>query len=108
MSNPNVKPRFKKNDPETKRIAAKGGRNKKGYKSLKSIMKEIFASGEIDPREYVKAQMIEAMTNPSMAKLHWEYHDGKVKDEVEVTQTIKEINVNFIEPKRGNKRTKKT
>ena len=86
MSNPNIKPRLIKGDPETREIARKGGKAKKGYRSLKSVMREILASGEIDIKAYVKAQMLQAIKgNSGMARLQWEYHDGKVKDELELT-----------------------
>jgi len=49
-------------------------------------MREILASGEIDIKAYVKTQMLQAMKgNSGMARLQWEYHDGKVKDELELT-----------------------
>ena len=90
---------FIKGDPDTVARGRKGGQNRKGYRSLKSIMKEILASGEIDPKQFVKAQMIHAMKgNSGMAKIMWEYHDGKVKEELEVSNSQPTtIAVEFIE-----------
>ena len=90
---------FIKGDPESIERARKGGQNRKGYRSLKTIMKEILASGEIDPKQFVKAQMIHAMKgNSGMAKIMWEYHDGKVKEELEVSNSQPTtIAVEFIE-----------
>ena len=68
-----------------KEMGSKGGKARTGYRSLKSIMKEILESGDIDPKQFVKAQMIHAMKgNSGLAKIMWEYHDGKVKDEIEL------------------------
>lgn len=86
MARNNPEKPFKKNDPYTKERGKKGGQNKKGFRSLKSVMREILASGEIDVKAYVKTQMLQAMKgNSGMARLQWEYHDGKVKDELELT-----------------------
>ena len=77
---------FKKNDPKTSAAGRKGGKNKKGFRSLKSVMREILHSGDIDIKAYVKSQMLQAMKgNSGMARLQWEYHDGKVTDKVEMT-----------------------
>lgn len=83
MSNPNIKPRITKKNASA--MGKKGGKAKKGYKSLKTIVKEIFANGDIDQYKYVQSQMVHAMKgNSGIAKLIWEQLDGKVKDEIDI------------------------
>lgn len=66
-------------------MGKKGGTNKKGYKSLKTIVKEIFANGDIDQYSYVKSHMLHAMKgNSGISKLIWEQLDGKVKEEIDL------------------------
>lgn len=91
-----------KTTEQAKEMGSKGGKAKKGYRSLKSVMKEILESGEIDVKAYVKSQMIQAMKgNSGMAKIQWEYHDGKVKEEIEMTnKTPSEIKITFVEPEK--------
>ena len=89
MSNPNVKPRFKKGDPETIESAKKGGKNKLGKVSIKTELKRQLESGEIDIKTLAKSFYAQAMKgNSPYARLLMDYIDGKVKDEVEVTTTI--------------------
>jgi hypothetical protein len=73
-----------KTSEQASEMGRKGGKAKKGYRSLKSVMREILASGEIDVKAYVKSQMVQAMKgNSGMARIQWEHHDGKPLQKIE-------------------------
>ena len=91
MSNPNIKPRLKKGDPETIAIARKGGEAKKGHVSIKSAMKRALDEGRIDVNELVESFYLHAKDgNPAFAKLLLEYVDGRVKEEVDMNVKTKD------------------
>jgi hypothetical protein len=84
MSNKNPKNQIS-SSKQASEMGKKGGANKKGYKSFKTVIKEIFESGEIDQKEFIKSHIMQAMQgNSGVSKILFEYHDGKVKDEVEL------------------------
>jgi len=88
MSNKNPKNQIS-SSKQASEMGKKGGAKKKGTVSLKSCLKRIFASGEVDPDEYMKALIGHAMTNGNagIAKLIQEVHDGKEPDKVDINQS---------------------
>ena len=96
MSNKNPKNQIS-SSKQASEMGKKGGAKKKGTVSLKSCLKRIFASGEVDPDEYMKALIGHAMTNGNagIAKLIQEVHDGKEPDKVEISSPQK-VEIEFI------------
>ena len=86
MAKNNPKIPFKKNDPYTIEKARKGGKNKKGHRSFKSVLNAMLRDGKLDEEQFVKALSLHAMKgNSGIARLIWEARDGKDKDRVEIT-----------------------
>lgn len=86
MGNPNPVGKIKSSE-QARAMGLKGGPAKKGSISLKACLKRLFASGEVDPDEYMKAIVGHAMVkgDAGLAKLIHEIHDGKIKEEIEIT-----------------------
>ena len=104
MSNKATLKPFKKGESRTREAGRKGGKNKKGHKSLVKVMNEILASGDIDIYTFVKSQMVSSMKgNSGMARILWEYREGKVTDKMEMTELKppEKITIEFVEAKKN-------
>jgi len=88
-NNENLKP-FKKGE---KRAVECGKKSKRGV-SLKTALKKMFKeqndmSGDLSEENFVKACTLAGMKgNAGMAKIIFEYIDGKVKQEIELEANV--------------------
>ena len=106
MANYKVKPRFKKDDPETKRIASMGGKAKKGTgtASLKRALKEMYLDGTLNVYDLAKASHGHAIDgNSPYAKLIANLLGDEV-NKLELTGKdgqpfVNKIEVEFVKPK---------
>jgi hypothetical protein len=103
MANKNPSQKFIKGDPKTKEIARQGGKAHKGSYSIKAAMKRALESGVVSVDELAQSFLMQAKDgNGAYAKIAIEYLDGRVKDEIEITElTPKEIKVTFVSPQKA-------
>jgi len=87
---------FKKGDPR----AVEGGKKSKRGPSIKSAMKRLIESGEIDVDEIAKGMFQQALEgNGAYAKLVMEYIDGKVVQPIDLDANVNTLSFQEVAEK---------